>query len=123
MVSLVKVAASTTVGTPIAITGTPKFGSSSAFRTFPIPEPGTIPVVEICIVELILSTLLEANASTAITISGFELSTIPFYYFTNFQPGGSHYPGRNRTHFYNIYIFLFIIKFKKCRVIKFLIQL
>ena len=45
---------------------------------FPTPDPGFIPVSEICIVVLILSSLLEANASIAIRISGLILSITPF---------------------------------------------
>ena len=52
------VAASTTVGIPIAITGTPKVSFVSSFLSFPTPAPGTIPVSASCTVLLILSMLL-----------------------------------------------------------------
>ena len=42
--------ASTTVGTPIAITGIPNVSLLSSLRLFPTPDPGWIPVSEICIV-------------------------------------------------------------------------
>ena len=45
---------------------------------FPTPAPGTIPVSESWIVLLILSILLDANASITITSFGFTFSTIPF---------------------------------------------
>ena len=49
----------------------------NSFLVFPTPAPGTIPVSESCIVLLILSILLEANASITISNFGFTLFTIP----------------------------------------------
>jgi len=46
-VSLARVAASTTVGTPIAITGTPRDSLSSLLLLFPTPPPGATPVSQI----------------------------------------------------------------------------
>ena len=69
---------STTIGTPIAITGMPKVFSLNSFLAFPTPAPGIIPVSAICIVLLILSILFEAKLSITITSLGCILSTIPF---------------------------------------------
>ena len=67
MASTVIVVASTTVGTPIAITGIPKVWSDNSFLLLPTPEPGLIPVSVNWIVLLILFIELVANASTTIT--------------------------------------------------------
>ena len=71
------VAASTTVGTPIATTGIPSVFLVSSFLRFPTPAPGSIPVSVICTVVQSLCTLLDANASTTITKSGFVFRIIP----------------------------------------------
>ena len=42
----------------------------SAFLWFPIPEPGLIPVSEICTVRFSLLEFLAASASMAMTASG-----------------------------------------------------
>ena len=76
--SSVIVAKSTTIGTPIAITGIPNVFLLNSFLVFPTPAPGTIPVSAIWIVLLILSILLDAKLSITINIFGFILSTIPF---------------------------------------------
>ena len=76
--SAAMVAASTTVGTPIAITGIPNVSTVNSFLWFPTPAPGTIPVSAIWTVLLILSILLEAKASITIINFGWTLSTIPF---------------------------------------------
>ena len=47
-ISLTKVLASTTIGTPIEITGQPTVSSSIFCLELPTPEPGTIPLVDIC---------------------------------------------------------------------------
>lgn len=47
------------------------------FLYFRTPAPGTIPVSDNCIVLLILSILLEANASITIKSFGLILFTIP----------------------------------------------
>ena len=44
----VNAAASITVGTPIAQTGTPRVSALSAARLLPTPEPGEMPVSQIC---------------------------------------------------------------------------
>ena len=72
------VASSTTVGIPIAITGIPNEAWLISCLVLPTPAPGTIPVSDNCIVLLILSILLDANASITINNFGFTLSTIPF---------------------------------------------
>ena len=77
-VSFTRVAASTTVGTPMAITGTPSVSLFSGERLLPMPAPGFIPVSESCIVEFMRLMLLAARASMATTASGFTFSTIPF---------------------------------------------
>lgn len=64
---------STTVGTPMAITGTPRDFSLISLLWFPTPEPGHIPEVLICTVLPNLSVLLEARASITITAQGFML--------------------------------------------------
>ena len=61
---------SMTVGTPTAMTGTPRVSRSSASRWFPTPEPGVMPVSEIWIVRQSRSGSEQASASTAITASG-----------------------------------------------------
>ena len=78
IVSFAIVAASTTVGTPTAKTFTPKLFSFICILWFPTPAPGEIPVSPIWIVLFTLSNLLEPNASTHITKSGFILSTNDF---------------------------------------------
>lgn len=72
------VAASTTIGTPIAITGIPSVFWLISFLAFPTPAPGTIPVSESCTVLLILSILFDDKLSITIINFGFILSTIPF---------------------------------------------
>ena len=72
------VAASTTVGIPIAITGTPNESLVNSFLVFPTPAPGTIPVSAIWIELLILSILLDDSASIIIINFGLMFCTIPF---------------------------------------------
>ena len=75
--SFTRVFASTTVGTPIAITGTPSVSLLISWRDACTPEPGTMPVEEICIVLPSRARLLEASASIAMTKSGFILRVSP----------------------------------------------
>ena len=93
MVSLTMVAASTTVGTPIARTGIPTVSFVMALRWFPTPEPGLIPVSEIWMVRLSLLELLAARASTAIIISGFVSRTMPLMISTVSIPVCAMTPG------------------------------
>ena len=65
---------STTVGTPIAITGIPNVCWFTSFRLFCTPAPGAMPVLLICTVVPNLSILLEARASITTTAAGFVLS-------------------------------------------------
>ena len=88
-----RVASSTTVGIPSAITGIPNVVWLISCLVFPTPAPGTIPVSEICIVLLILSILLEANASITINSFGWMLSTIPFKISTVSIPVVPRTPG------------------------------
>ena len=67
-----RVAASTTVGTPMAMTGTPRVSRFSAARALPTPDPGTMPVSAIWMVRQTRSRLREARASTARTQAGLE---------------------------------------------------
>ena len=78
MLSATIVAASTNVGTPIAITGTPIVFWLISFLLFPTPAPGVIPVSLICIVLNSLEISLEISASIAIMQSGLIFSVIPF---------------------------------------------
>ena len=71
------VSASTTVGTPMAITSTPKVRLFNSFRLFPTPAPGLIPVSVNCMVLPSLCILLAASASTTKTISGSDDSLRP----------------------------------------------
>ena len=71
-------AAPTTVGTPMAITGTPKLSFVRLWRGFPTPEPGWIPVSVSWIVVPRRRTLLAARASMAIIRSGWVSCMIPF---------------------------------------------
>ena len=64
--SYLKVFESTTVGTPIAITGTPKVSKLSLFLEFPTPDPGEIPVSDSCMVLHSLDGFLAARASITI---------------------------------------------------------
>ncbi len=48
-----------------------------SFLVFPTPAPGTIPVSEICTVQLILSILLEHKLSITINNLGLIFSTTP----------------------------------------------
>ena len=77
MVSFTNVAESTTVGTPMAMTGTPNVSSLSIFRLLPTPAPGARPVSESCIAALMRLVFLAANASMAMTRSGCIFSTMP----------------------------------------------
>ena len=77
MLSAAMVAASTTIGTPIAITGIPKVFWLISFRAFPTPAPGTIPVSASWTVLLILSILFDDKLSITIISFGFIFSTIP----------------------------------------------
>ena len=56
---------SITVGTPIAITGTPMVSIPIAIFGFPIPLPGDIPVSHICIVRPSRSGEFDAMESIA----------------------------------------------------------
>ena len=77
MVSLTIEAASTTVGTPMAIVGIPKISLDISFLLFPTPLPGLIPASVIWIVLLTLSTDEAAKASMVITKPGFiSLTTL-----------------------------------------------
>ena len=78
---------------PIAITGIPRLSSVISSLLLPTPPPGTIPVSESCIVLLILSILLEANASITINNFGFILSTTPFIISTVSIPVVPNTPG------------------------------
>ena len=69
-ISIASVCASTTVGTPIAITGTPTVSLVILVRWLPTPAPGEIPVSLICSVQPSLSVLREASASIATTAVG-----------------------------------------------------
>ena len=93
IVSLAIVTASTTVGTPIAITFTPRLSSFICFLLFPTPAPGDMPVSPICIVVLTLSTRLAASASIHITTSGLTLSTVPLIISTVSTPVIPRTPG------------------------------
>ena len=68
---LIIVWVSITVGTPMAITGTPILFSESSLRAFATPLPGDIPESEICIVVPRRLTSAQARASTAIIPAGF----------------------------------------------------
>lgn len=78
MLSEAIVAASTTIGTPIAITGIPNVFSLISFLALFTPAPGTIPVSAICTVLLILSMLFDDKLSITIMSFGLIFSTIPF---------------------------------------------
>ena len=71
------VAASTTVGTPMAMTGIPMVSSVRPFRWFPTPEPGWIPVSVSWIVEFSLYVERAARASITIMTSGSVCFTTP----------------------------------------------
>ena len=81
IVSFTIVAASTTVGTPIAITGISNVSLDISSLLFPTPLPGDIPASVIWIVLLTWSKLELAKLSIAITISGLISLTIPFIMF------------------------------------------
>ena len=68
--SQVRVAASTTVGTPTAMTGTPRVSALRAARALPTPEPGVMPVSASWMVRQTRRRLREARASTATTQAG-----------------------------------------------------
>ena len=70
-------AASTTVGMPMANTGTPNVSWSRAARWFPTPEPGVMPVSLSCTVAHTRPTRREARASTAMTRAGCTSATSP----------------------------------------------
>jgi len=73
-VSLTIVTASTTVGTPIAITGIPTTSLLISFLLFETPLPGWIPVSVNWIVLFTLSNDWLAKASITKTKSGFRVS-------------------------------------------------
>ena len=68
--------ASTTVGTPMEITGIPIFSRVSAMRELFTPEPGCIPLSDSCIMQARCESFLEASASMAIRQSGLMSSII-----------------------------------------------
>ena len=70
-------AASTTVGTPTAITGTPSVSRSNAQRRLPTPEPGQMPVSDSCTALHSRSRRRAARASTAMTMAGSTRWTSP----------------------------------------------
>ena len=61
---------STTVGTPTAITGTPRKSFESSFLEFETPLPGDMPLSQICIVVPRRLTSEQASASAAMTADG-----------------------------------------------------
>ena len=63
-------AASTTVGTPMPITGAPREARSRGSRRLPTPEPGAMPPSQSCTVRPSRARLRVARASTAITAAG-----------------------------------------------------
>ena len=65
-----RVAPSMTVGTPTAITGTPRAARSTARRWLPTPEPGIRPVSLSCTVAHSRWRLRAARASMAMTAAG-----------------------------------------------------
>ena len=77
-ISAASVPASTTVGTPTAMTGTPKVSRLRAARWLPTPEPGTMPVLANCTVVHTRSMDREARASTAMMQPGRIFSATAF---------------------------------------------
>ena len=76
-VSLTIVAASITVGIPMAMTGIPITFSSMPNRRFPTPAPGAMPVFVIWIVLFRRFTLRAARASMTSNTSGRVSRTVP----------------------------------------------
>ena len=75
--SLIIVCKSTTVGTPIAITGILSFFSDISLKELKTPLPGSIPVSVIWTTLHKLSIELDDKESITIINEGFILPTIP----------------------------------------------
>ena len=61
---------STTVGTPIAVTGKPSVLALISLRALPTPEPGVMPVSVTCMVRQSRSSERAASASMTMTCAG-----------------------------------------------------